>query len=218
MKKFNLFKEIIVVDRNDFMRAANSQKQFAITIGGEIVYEPFPSTLISIFEGTIPPLSPLATTTNRPISAMLGDGYRVVEDEDRILIKASISWQNIIALNRLRSLYDDTSGDGIDKFSDPELETIGWHATEFNIPYRDIAEVLEEQCSGVLLCIENEEPYQFSGLGFIDDIAHARHVIFDYCAALVKDKLANDPEYATLTDDEAEAAAYFTGAADSAPE
>ena len=125
------------------------------------------------------------------------------------MIKAAGAWQNIIRLNRLRSLYDDTTADGIDRFSDAPIEEMGWHATEFSISYRDIAEVIEARCEGLLLCIEQEEPYQFSGLGFVFDIDHARNLGYAFCAATVKDKLENDEDFATLTDDEEEAAVFF---------
>lgn len=209
MKKFNLFKEIIVVGRNDFMNAINSHKTFSITFNGEIRYAPFSPDTMSIFEGQIPPPSPLSPNLSRPIDQMLGKEYRIVEDDDRILIKASGAWQNIIRFNRLRALYDDTTADGIDKFADKELEQIGWHATEFNITYREIVEQFENQCDGAVVCIEQEEPYQFSGLGFVSDIEQARKVAFDYCVSTIKDKLANDPDYATLSDDEEEAKNYF---------
>ena len=84
MKKFNLFKEIIVVARDDFMRAINSRKKFAIAFDGSISYEPFEPNLISIFEGSIPPPSPLSPNLARPVSEMLGKEYRIVEDDDRI--------------------------------------------------------------------------------------------------------------------------------------
>ncbi len=209
MKKFNLFKEIIVLSKEEFLRAVNSAKRFAITYKGEIVYEPFDPSLICIYEGLIPLISPLSSNLSRPISEMLGNNYRIVEDDDRILIKASGAWQSIIGYNQKRALYDDTSGDGIAEFSDKKLEDIGWHATEFNIGYRDIVEQFEVQCEGVLLCIEQEEPYQFSGLGFVFDIDHARQVGFEYCVNAIKDKLKNDEDFATLTDDEAEAKDYF---------
>lgn len=209
MKKFNLFKEIVIVSKNDFLRAANSAKPFAIAYNGEIHYEPFPQTLISIYEGSIPPLSPLSTNLSRPITSMLGDKYRIVEDDDRILIKAFGAWQSIIGFNRLRALYDDTTADGIDKFSDKELEKIGWHATEFNISYRDIVDQFEKECEGILLCIEQEEPYQFSGLGFLSDLEHVRKTAYSYCATVIKDKIENDSDYSTLTDDEEEAAEFF---------
>jgi len=209
MKKFNLFKEIIVVARTDFMNAINSAKPFAITVTGEIRYAPFPPDTISIFEGQVPPLSPLSTTLSRPISEMLGKDYRIVEDDDRILIKAAGAWQNIIGYNRTRALYDDTTADGIDKFADKELEQMGWHATEFNITYREIVEQFENHCNGTIICIEQEEPYQFSGLGFVSDIEQVRKVAFDFCVSTIKEKLANDPDYTTLSDDEEEAAEFF---------
>jgi hypothetical protein len=209
MKKFNLFKEIIVVERNAFINAVNSAKSFAITYKGEILFEPFPPTLIAIFKGSIPPISPLSTDLSRPISSMLGNNYRVVEDDDRLLIKASAAWQSIIGYNQKRALYDDTSGDGIAEFSDKALEDMGWHATEFNIAYREIVEQFEEKCEGILLCIEQEEPYQFSGLGFVFDLEHTRQIGFDYCVAAIKYKLEKDEDFSTLTNDEEEAALYF---------
>lgn len=209
MKKFNLFKEIIVVQRVEFMNAINSHKKFAITHDGKIEFEPFSATTITIFEGTIPPPSPLSPNLHRSIADMLGKDYRIVEDDDRILIKASPAWQSIIGYNRLRALYDDTTADGIDRFADKELEQIGWHATEFNITYRQIVEQFENQCEGTVICIEQEEPYQFSGLGFVSDIEQARKVAYDFCVSAIKDKLANDPDYATLSDDEEEAKNYF---------
>lgn len=209
MRKFNLFNEIIIVNKSDFLRAANSAKEFAISYKGEIVYAPFESSLISIFEGSVPPISPLSNDLSRPISSMLGTNYRIVEDDDRLLIKAFGAWQSIIGFNQKRALYDDTSGDGIDRFADSTIEQIGWHATEFNIRYREIVEEFEEHCEGLLICIEKEEPYQFSGLGFLFDLEHARKIAFEYCARVIKEKLENDEEFATLTDDEAEAKDYF---------
>lgn len=209
MKKFNLFKEIIAVDRNAFLRAVNTARPFGITIEGNVVIEPFPEGSITVFEGSVPPPSPLSANLARPIPQMLGSNYRVVEDDDRVLIKSAGAWQSIIGYNRLRSLYDDTTADGIDRFSDRELERIGWHAVEFGITYRDIVERIEEACEGTVLCIEQADPYQFSGLGFVRDLACAREIAFNYCAEVVKEKLANDPEFSTLSDDEEEAAEFF---------
>ncbi len=209
MKKFNLFKEIIVVNRNDFMRGLNSNKRFAISYTGDVVFEPFEPTLISIYEGVIPPVSPLAANLARPITEILGKNYRIVEDDDRILIKAAAAWQSIIGFNQRRALYDDTTADGIAEFSDKTLETIGWYATEFHIKYRELVDQFEEQCEGIVICIEQEEPYQFSGLGFIFDLNEAQKIAFNYCVNVIQDKLANDEEFATLSDDEQEAKDYF---------
>ena len=82
---------------------------------------------------------------------------------------------------------------------------------EFNIDYRTLVEVLEEKCDGTILCIEQEEPYQFSGLGFLNDNAHAKEVLFEFCKNKAKDLIENDPDFApkNLTDDEEDAAKFF---------
>ncbi len=38
MKTFNLFNEIIVTERAAFLSAINSNKEFAITYSGDIIY------------------------------------------------------------------------------------------------------------------------------------------------------------------------------------
>jgi hypothetical protein len=203
MKKFNLFKEIIILNKPSLLNAINSKKIFAITIDGEIKFEPFNETDIFIYQGLPEIVS--------DFTQVLGKNYQLVEDGDRVLIKAFSNWQELISLNTPRASYDDTTADGVAEFSDKDLEEIGWHATEFNIQYRSLVELLEERCEGIVLCIEQEDPYQFSGLGFISDNAHAKRVMFEYCKSIAKDKLENDPDFKRdqLTDDEEEAAEFF---------
>jgi hypothetical protein len=69
--------------------------------------------------------------------------------------------------------------------------------------------MFEAKCNGILICIEQEEPYQFSGLGFIFDLEAAQKLAFDYCVNIIKEKMANDPDFTTLSSDEKEAAEYF---------
>ncbi len=213
MKKFNLFKEIIVVEKAALLQAVNSSKRFAITIDAQIKFAPFSETDILIFEGEhLPkPASALAPAKKPSFEEILGVNYQIVEDDERVLIKAFSNWQEIINMNVTRASYDDTTADGVAEFSNKELETIGWHATEFNVPYRDMIEHLEENCSGTLLCIEQEEPYQFSGLGFFADNEEAKKVLFDFCQQRAKKLMQEDPLYAkeNLNDDETEAAEFF---------
>jgi hypothetical protein len=213
MKKFNLFNEIIVADRAALMRALNASKPFGITIEGEIVYEPDIDNALLIYKGTPIPasVSALSPASSRSLSEVLGSNYQVVEDDERILIKAAAAWQEIIAINRGNASYDDTSGDGISEFADKTLEEIGWHATEFDISYRDIVEEIEAGCEGTLLCIEQEEPYRFSGMGFIADYGCARKLAYDYCRSRIDTAMKSDTAYAkeNLTDDEEEAATFF---------
>jgi len=213
MKKFNLHNEIIVASRSELFKAINSGKKFAITITGSVHYEPFASDEISIYQGSVAalPSSALSMPKAHSLQELLGQNYKIVEDDQRVLIKAGTAWNDIINFNKTDADYDDTSGDGIADFSDTNLEEIGWHATEFNITYRELAEYIEAHCDGTLLCLEIQEPYQFSGLGFIKDRICAQEKLFSYCQDKVTDALANDPDFAleSLTDDEREAAEFF---------
>ena len=214
MKKFNLFKEIIVADRQKLLNAINSQKEFGITINGDVVYAPFGEDAILIYQSRYTPKAQnaLMPAKSQRLGEILGDKYQIVEDDDRVLIKAFGNWQELIKVNTPRASYDDTTGDGVSEFSSDKLEDIGWNATEFNITYRDLVEEIEAKCDGTLLCIEQEEPsYQFSGLGFIANDDQAAEVAFKYSQERIKKMIQEDPLYAKekLSDDEQEAAEFF---------
>ena len=203
MKKFNLFNEIIIVNKSSMLNAINSNKVFAITINGEIKFEPFIDSDIFIYKGT--------PKIIKDFTKVLGKNYQLVDDNDRVLIKAFSNWQELIAVNTPNSSYDDTTADGVADFSHKALEDIGWQVTEFNLRYRELVELLEEKCEGVVLCIEQEEPYQFSGLGFLADNDHACKVMFEHCQNYVKDKVDNHVDYKRddLDDDQLEALEFF---------
>jgi len=203
MKKFNLFKEIIVVDKSKLLEAIASQKHFGIRVDGTTCNEPFTINDILIYSGI--------TDTNAPLENALGKNYQLVVDDNRVLIKAFSNWQEIIGFNKHRATYDDTTADGVDAFSTKEMEEIGWNATEFNISYRAIVDMLESTYNGVLICIEQEEPYQFSGLGFVENLDDAKNMMFDYCQKEIKKLMIEDDDFAleNLTDDELEAARFF---------
>ena len=213
MKKFNLLKEIIVISREELLKAINTNKEFAISYKGDVVYPPYGEKEIFVFKGkaSAPKASALSLPRAQSISDILGKEYKVVEDEDRVLIKAAGNWQALIGINTPNSDYDDTTGDGISEFADEQLEEMGWHATDFNIDYRAMVSHLEENVDGLLFCIERDEPYQFSGLGYLFDIENARRLTFAYCQNIIKEKLANDPDFApeNLTDDEEQVARFF---------
>ncbi len=207
MQKINLLEEIVVVQRDALLQAFTSFKEFGITYRGDIVYEPFGHDDILIFQSTkVSKSSTVAPHKNLTIEQMLGREYRVVEEQDSALIKASGAWQQIIQINQKRADYDDTSADGIGEFSDDELESIGWHCAEFNISYRELVDVLEEQCDVTLLCIEQEEPYQFSGLGFIHNKDSARSILYKYCRDRAEKAIEEDSD---LDKDGLEAAEFF---------
>jgi hypothetical protein len=91
------------------------------------------------------------------------------------------------------------------------MKDMGWTATDFDIDYRDMVEEIESKVDGVIFCIEQESPYQFSGMGIVFNIQEARDVLFNYCQNIIKEKLANDPDFTPdkLTDDEEAAAKFF---------
>lgn len=213
MKKFNLFKEIITTDKASLLQAVNSSKSFGININGEIKYEPFSTEDIFIYQGRHTPssTSALSPVQKPSLEKLLGNNYQLVEDDERVLIKAFSNWQEIIQFNTDNSSYDDTTADGVAEFSNNELEEIGWHATEFEINYRTLVEVLEKECEGTLICIEQEEPYQFSGLGFLSDNDHAKEVLFSYCQSEIKKLMDEDDDYKkeNLIEDELKAAEFF---------
>jgi hypothetical protein len=183
--------------------AINSGSEFGMNIYGDIVKPPYTSKDILIFKGTVDKCSKL--------NDAFGSKYQIVRAEERVLIKAFGNWQEIIAFNTPLASYDDTTADGVAEFSDKDLEEIGWQATEFNISYRTLVELLEEKVQGITLCIEQEEPYQFSGFGFIKNNQEAKSVMFEYCKATIKDKLENDDDFKEqyLEDDQIKAKKFF---------
>lgn len=213
MKKFNLFNEIIIADKQSLLSVLNSNKEFGINISGDIVYEPFKDNEMFIYKGkyTKPQASALMPASPLSIETVLGKNYQVVVDGERLLIKAFSNWQELISVNNPRASYDDTTGDGVAAFAEEEHEKIGWQATEFDIDYRDIVDHLEEKCDGTILCIEQEEPFMFSGFGFFADNAQATQIMYDYCQAKVKELLDEEDEFERddLDDDQEAAAKFF---------
>ncbi|MEA3330667.1 MAG: hypothetical protein U9Q29_03125 [Campylobacterota bacterium] len=221
MKKFNLFNEIIVTDRKSLLEAVNSSKLFGVLINGEVKYHPFDYNDIFIYMNTLPtePKKELTEEEKEEesqkeeisIEDALGSKYQIVIDEDRVLIKAFSNWQELININTPRSSYDDTTADGVLEFSNASLEDIGWNATEFDISYRTLVEVLEKNCEGTILCIEQVEPYQFSGLGYLSDNQHAIKTLFEYCQQDIKKTIEEDEDFdgEDFTDEEMEAADFF---------
>ena len=213
MKKFNLFNEITTVNKTILLQTINKNEEFGINIDGEIVTAPFEKKDIYIYKDKMEIKSQTGLTPSTPqtLQDMFGKNYQIVEDGDRVLIKAFSNWQALIGINTPNASYDDTTADGVAEFENKNLEDLGWHATEFNIDYRSLVEVLEEKCEGTILCIEQEEPYQFSGLGFIADDKEAYNILFSYSQERIKKLMSEDSHYAkdNLDDDELEALEFF---------
>ena len=95
MKKFNLFNEIITADKSSLLQAINTSKVFGININGEIKYEPFDDKEILIYRGK--------PDIVENFTKVLGKNYQLVEDENRVLIKAFSNWQELIGINTPRA-------------------------------------------------------------------------------------------------------------------
>jgi len=180
MKKINLFREIIIASNRELSQALGSNKEFGITIKGEIKYAPFVPSDIFIYQGKITPQPASALSVPKPRSKqdLLGKNYQVVEDDGRILIKAANAWQDIINYNVRNCDYDDTSGDGVAQFGDDDMEDMGWMIIDFDVSYGELVAVLEEKADITLVCVERDNPYRFSGLGYLHEIEDKRKTTF----------------------------------------
>lgn len=211
MIEFNVVDERIVVDKADLISYLNSQKTFVITYKGEVKSSDLAENDILIFKSKEQKktASSMGMSAAPSLAQIFGSLYTIVEESDRVSIDASAAWSDIVALNSTHAHYDDTSSDGIMGFKDDVLEEIGWQAIEFKVTDREIAEVIEKECEGVLLSYHKESPFTFFALGFITDMECAREKARMMAIEVIKDKMANDEDYAYLDDDEEEAARYF---------
>lgn len=204
MKKFNLFNEIIIVSKSDLQNIIDKDEEFGIDINGNIINNSsYSEKDIYVFKDK--------ADKNVELTKAFGNRYQLVKDNERILIKAFGNWQALIEINTPNASYDDTTADGIGEFEDKELENIGWNAIDFNINYRSLVELLEQKCEGTIFCIEQDEPYQFSGLGFIYDNKAAYDVLFKYAQDRITQAMQTDEDYKreTLDSDELEVLEFF---------
>ena len=209
MTKVNLYLQRVYVSSADVIKALNSGSEFTILLDGSVNFEPRESDFI-IFKGSFPKASMIGTPPT--LQSVLGDGYIVTFSDNKFEINCAGAWQKIVSLNLHNATYED-GAEGINEFDDEELEDIGWHATEFDVKYRDLVFVIEERCDMLLVCNEINEgkTYMFHGLGFIHDMNCARTHTREYVVEIINDKLANDSAFAlsNLSADQLEALEYF---------
>ena len=213
MEKFNLVTEKIVVEKPALMQAINTDGEFAITHLGNIVHPPYNKGDIFIFKGTVESATPSLLKVSKPkaLSGLFGVLYKIEEVSDKVIFDASGAWSEIVMHNVDNATYDDSTSDGIMDLGDKELEEMSWHSTEFGISNREISDVIEEACDGVLFCIHKEEPFMFSSLIYIHDIECARIKVREAIKGMIAEKIANDAAFKKehLTEDEIESARYF---------
>jgi len=213
MRTFNVAKEKIKVDKSLLMPAINSAKEFAITIDGEVLYPPYSDSAIYIYKGAIAPITTTGISGVKPmkLGELFGVGYKIEEQESIVLFDVSNAWNVIVPRNLENATFEDTTSDGIMDLYDEELEEMSWHGVEWGVTNREISDMIEAKCEGTLFCYHTESPFMFSALVYVDDMACARQKVKEMIVTVIKEKLADDPEFAqeTLSEDEKEAAVFF---------
>lgn len=109
----------------------------------------------------------------------------------------------LVEENKNNYLYHDHPSDGLDLFTDEQIENYGWHAVTFEeIKYRDIAQFIEENCEGTFTF--NDHPMGFNGYVIVDDIEQVRIEVKGYIINKIKSLDLSD-----LDDDQKEAVEFF---------
>lgn len=209
MQKFNLSHETIVLSNSELTQALRSNEAFGITITGEIKYAPYDPVDIFIYQTkTTQPSQPELTTFKQ---GLLAANYTIVEEDEQILIKAEKAWQEIINYNMRNCHYHDTLAEGVTEFADEEIEDMGWMIIDFDVSYTELIKMLEDKADITLVCVESKEPYQLSRMGYFNDVEGTRKILFDFCQSIIKEKIANDADYALelLDEDQREAVEFF---------
>lgn len=87
-------------------------------------------------------------------------------------------------------LYYDHPSDGVDYFSDPGLEDLGWNACAFPfLDYRIISEFIEQNCEGT---ITFNETMGFHGFVEVDDIEDVREKVKAFCCKKIGENKLED--------------------------
>ena len=207
LKKINLLKELIIVDNNELSQALTSNKKFGIVVDGSIKYSPFETKDIFIYQGKFSPA--LVRVQNK--QELLGPNYQIEQEKESILIKANNAWQDIINYNLPNCDYANTSDSGVNEFGDEKMEDMSWMIIDFDVTYKEMITFLEKNVEITLLCMQGDEPSQFSSIGYFDNISAAQNTFYDFCQSVIVDKLANDADYTYdyLDEDQIEAVEYF---------
>ncbi|MCK5294822.1 MAG: hypothetical protein KAJ49_09230, partial [Arcobacteraceae bacterium] len=120
-----------------------------------------------------------------------------------IEIEKPAEFLKLIEENKNLYLYNDHPSDGIDLFTDEQIEMYGWHGTTFDeITYRIIAEFIEDNCEGTFTF--NDHPMGFNAYAVLDDIESARVEIKEFIVNKIKSLDLID-----LDDDQKEALEFF---------
>jgi len=103
----------------------------------------------------------------------------------KVEIEKPDDFLKLVESKKFEYLYHDHPSDGIDLFCDDEVEKLGYESVVFDcITYRQIAEFIENNCSGTLYY--NDHPMGFNGFVIIDDIEDTRKKVKKYIIDTIK--------------------------------
>jgi hypothetical protein len=205
-KRLNLLTDSVRVSNAEFSKASANGREFGIDMHGKVVTNPENSDSILVFKG--------AVSQMKQGESLLGKGYKTAVNFVNIEVKFTNAWDNVFEWNKAKSLYEDSSADGIDSFQDREIENIGWNSIEFDVTHRDIAEHLENVCEGEIVYIEQDNPYMFSGVAFMgeSELPLARERAKAFAKEKIVEKINEDIEEFRkygFSDEQEEALEFF---------
>jgi hypothetical protein len=121
----------------------------------------------------------------------------------KVEIEKPKEFLELISANKDIYLYNDHPTDGIDLFTDNEIELYGWHGISFDeITYRGIAQFIEENCAGTFTF--NDHPMGYNAYAILDNVQEARIQIKEYIVNIIK-----NTDLSQLNEDQKAAIDFF---------
>ncbi|AXX95570.1 hypothetical protein [Arcobacter ellisii] len=207
MRKINIKDLELTIDITQILNLLASKSKIIIDVDGNI-YKNSDETKKKAVVFKNENLSDISTLLDaKAIASKLFADYKATILGTSCKIKPVVNWQNIIDMNKENMLYFDHQSDGVEIFEDKTLENYGWHASDLEINYRELSEFIEENCSGTLLCYDNE--IQFSGFVIVDDIEEVRTKVKEFIIEKAKKNI--EDEIIDIEDDDVIEALDFFG-------
>lgn len=207
MRKINIKDLELTIDITQILNLLASKSKIIIDVDGNIYKNSDETKKKAVIFKNENPLDISAILDAKAIASKLFADYKATILGTSCKIKPVVNWQNIIDMNKENMLYFDHQSDGVEIFEDKTLENYGWHASDLEINYRELSEFIEENCSGTLLCYDNE--IQFSGFVIVDDIEEVRTKVKEFIIEKAKKNI--EDEIIDIEDDDVIEALDFFG-------
>lgn len=207
MRKINIKDLELTIDITQILNLLASKSKIIIDVDGNIYKNSDETKKKAVIFKNENPLDISTILDAKAIASKLFADYKATILGTSCKIKPVVNWQNIIDMNKENMLYFDHQSDGVEIFEDKTLENYGWHSSDLEINYRELSEFIEENCSGTLLCYDNE--IQFSGFVIVDDIEEVRTKVKEFIIEKAKKNI--EDEIIDIEDDDVIEALDFFG-------